>query len=187
MFVRVALERRSDRIRPRVEIARRLVSGGIRELTLADTVGAADPRTVGERVARVANELPNVPLSLHVHDTAGYGLANVYAASTAGVATFEGALAGLGGCPFAPGATGNLDLVKMARFLPAAVRRSTSTSMRSSARRTSYAKPSAAERRSPRHWHTRTDGKRDCLPRNISSGSSRASSWAASSNSTTYS
>ncbi len=100
-----------------VEIARRLVSGGIRELTLADTVGAADPRTVGERVARVANELPNVPLSLHVHDTAGYGLANVYAASTAGVATFEGALAGLGGCPFAPGATGNLDLVKMARFL----------------------------------------------------------------------
>ncbi|GAC1625442.1 MAG: hypothetical protein NVS4B5_17310 [Vulcanimicrobiaceae bacterium] len=58
----------------------------------------------------------DVPLALHLHDSYGYALANVYAGLEAGVRVFEAALAGLGGCPFAPDAPGNLDLQKLAAF-----------------------------------------------------------------------
>lgn len=99
-----------------VEIVKRFADGGVDGATLADTVGRADPRTVAATVDAVSTAT-NLPLSLHLHDAHGYALANVYAGLEAGVRSFEGALAGLGGCPWAPGAPGNLDLEKLARFL----------------------------------------------------------------------
>lgn len=79
------------------------------ELTLADTTGMADPSHVGRFAKRCLAEFGNsVKWSFHGHDTAGFGIANVLAALDAGVRSFDGAAAGLGGCPFAPGATGNI-------------------------------------------------------------------------------
>ena len=91
--------------------------GGARLITLADTVGRADPRTVAKRTRAVRAVSRDVPLALHLHDSFGYALANIYAGLEAGVRVFEAALAGLGGCPFAPDAPGNLDLQKLAMFL----------------------------------------------------------------------
>jgi hydroxymethylglutaryl-CoA lyase len=99
-----------------VEIASHFAAGGAANLTLADTVGRADPRTVAATVDAVARAT-GLPLSLHLHDAHGYALANVYAGLEAGVRAFEGALAGLGGCPWAPGAPGNIDLERLAGFL----------------------------------------------------------------------
>jgi hydroxymethylglutaryl-CoA lyase len=99
-----------------VRIVRRFAAGGVNGVTLADTVGFADPRTVAGTVAAV-RAATGIPLSLHLHDAHGYALANVYAGLEAGVRSFEGALAGLGGCPWAPGAPGNLDLERLNRFL----------------------------------------------------------------------
>jgi hydroxymethylglutaryl-CoA lyase len=99
-----------------VEIVARFARGGVNGVTIADTVGLADPRTVAKTVAAVRAET-GLPLSLHLHDAHGYALANVYAGLEAGVRSFEGALAGLGGCPWAPGAPGNLDLEKLNGFL----------------------------------------------------------------------
>ncbi|MDE2571458.1 MAG: hydroxymethylglutaryl-CoA lyase [bacterium] len=99
-------------------IARRYAEGGCTLITLADTIGRADPYTVATRIDQVAASL-RVPLSLHLHDSFGYALANVYAGLLRGVRRFEGALAGLGGCPFAPGAPGNLDLERLNRFISA--------------------------------------------------------------------
>lgn len=79
------------------------------ELTLADTTGMADPQHVGRFARRCLAEFGNsVQWAFHGHDTAGFGIANVLAALDAGVRSFDGAAAGLGGCPFAPGATGNI-------------------------------------------------------------------------------
>jgi hydroxymethylglutaryl-CoA lyase len=100
-----------------IDMVRRLADGGVRMVSLCDTVGNADPVTVGRRVDEVRDAFPQLPLSLHLHDAAGYALANIYAGLERGVRTFEGALGGLGGCPFAPGAQGNLDSEKLARFL----------------------------------------------------------------------
>ena len=93
------------------------VHGGARIITLADTVGRADPRTVAKRIDAVRAVSRDVPLALHLHDSFGYALANIYAGLEAGVRVFEAALAGLGGCPFAPDAPGNLDLQKLAKFV----------------------------------------------------------------------
>jgi len=101
-----------------VEIATRFARGGCAVVTLADTVGRADPRTVARRVAEVS-AATDVRLALHLHDSFGFALANVYAGLERGVRRFESALAGLGGCPFAPGAPGNLDTEKLAHFLNA--------------------------------------------------------------------
>ncbi|MGP6191013.1 MAG: hydroxymethylglutaryl-CoA lyase [Vulcanimicrobiaceae bacterium] len=100
-----------------VDILGRLVRGGVRLVSVCDTVGSADPVTVGRRIDEVRGAFPELTLSLHLHDAAGYALANVYAGLERGVRMFEGALGGLGGCPFAPGAQGNLDSEKLARFL----------------------------------------------------------------------
>lgn len=88
-----------------LERYRRMQIGGV---TLADTTGMADPRLVSERVARVFAEHPDIELTLHFHNTRGMGLANVLAAWQAGATRFDAALGGVGGCPFAPGATGNI-------------------------------------------------------------------------------
>lgn len=89
---------------------------GFNGITLADTTGMANPRQVGTLVAAVRRAFGAVPLTLHFHNTRGMGLANVLAALDEGAVRFDAALGGLGGCPFAPGATGNItteDLVHM--------------------------------------------------------------------------
>lgn len=81
---------------------------GVRGLTLADTTGMADPQQVADLVSRVLAEHAGAPLTLHFHNTRGMGLANVLAAWQSGATRFDAALGGIGGCPFAPGATGNI-------------------------------------------------------------------------------
>src|SRR6185437_11263243 len=94
----------------------RYVDLGVAGVTLADTTGMANPRQVEALVRRVRERWPELDLALHFHNTRGMGLANVLAGLSAGVVRYEGCLGGLGGCPFAPGATGNIcteDLVHM--------------------------------------------------------------------------
>ena len=89
---------------------------GVRHLGVADTVGVADPRLVFETMSGLKERLPSITLGLHLHNTRGMALANVLAALQAGVTEFDSSVGGLGGCPFAPGATGNIsteDLVHM--------------------------------------------------------------------------
>ncbi|MFK8250127.1 hydroxymethylglutaryl-CoA lyase [Ancylobacter terrae] len=93
-----------------------LLTLGVGSVTLADTTGMANPRQVARLVDRVRRQFGALPLTLHFHDTRGMGLANVLAALDAGADRFDASLGGLGGCPFAPGATGNIsteDLVHM--------------------------------------------------------------------------
>jgi hydroxymethylglutaryl-CoA lyase len=94
----------------------RYVDLGVAGVTLADTTGMANPRQVEALVRRVRERWPELELALHFHNTRGMGLANVLAGLSPGVVRYEGCLGGLGGCPFAPGATGNIcteDLVHM--------------------------------------------------------------------------
>ena len=86
------------------------------ELTLADTIGVATPADVAERVAAVKARFPGLPLRLHLHNTRNTGVANAWAGLMAGVTSFDASLGGVGGCPFAPRATGNVateDLIYM--------------------------------------------------------------------------
>lgn len=99
-----------------VELVDRYLALGVGGITLADTTGMANPRQVGRLVRRVLARVPAQGLTLHFHNTRGLGLANVLAAYDAGARRFDAALGGLGGCPFAPGASGNIcteDLVNM--------------------------------------------------------------------------
>lgn len=91
-----------------VRIAAACVEAGADVIGLADTVGFAGPDQVHDVCRRVQQELGDVTLSIHLHDTRGMGIANASAALDAGIRVIDGALAGLGGCPFAPGATGNV-------------------------------------------------------------------------------
>ena len=97
------------------EVAREAVAAGIDELALADTLGSAVPREVSERVEAV-RDLP-APLRLHLHETRHTGLANALAAVEAGVTVLDSSAAGLGGCPFAPGAAGNVATEDLAWML----------------------------------------------------------------------
>jgi hydroxymethylglutaryl-CoA lyase len=81
---------------------------GVSSVSLGDTIGVATPAQVAALVGRVAAAHPGVHIALHLHDTRGMGLANVLAGMDAGITTFDAAIGGLGGCPFAPGATGNI-------------------------------------------------------------------------------
>ena len=78
------------------------------EIALADTIGVADPAHVTRLVARVATAISPIPVRVHFHNTRGTGLANVWAAIQAGARIVDASLGGLGGCPFAPGAAGNV-------------------------------------------------------------------------------
>ncbi len=91
-----------------IQIAEILASQGVDEINLADTVGYGDPAQVGRIFTDVQKAVGALPLAAHFHDTRGLGLANVMAALDAGVRRFDSALGGLGGCPFAPGASGNI-------------------------------------------------------------------------------
>ncbi len=81
---------------------------GVAEIALADTIGAADPWAVKQRLATARAAAPAARLRVHFHDTRGAGLANAFAAVEAGVRVLDSSCGGLGGCPFAPGATGNV-------------------------------------------------------------------------------
>ncbi len=94
----------------------RYVELGVDSVTLADTTGMADPALVLSLCSGVRERFPDLELALHFHNTRGMGLANVLSGLAAGVRRYEACLGGLGGCPFAPGATGNIcteDLVHM--------------------------------------------------------------------------
>ena len=91
-----------------VRYAVALVAAGADELVVPDTVGYADPAQVRAVFRAVFAELGDFPVAAHFHDTRGTGLANVTAALDCGVRRFDASLAGIGGCPFAPGATGNI-------------------------------------------------------------------------------
>ncbi|HYE56928.1 MAG TPA: hydroxymethylglutaryl-CoA lyase [Rhodothermales bacterium] len=90
------------------DLARRFADAGLESLSLADSTGLANPVSIRSRVRAVQEAVPNVALVLHLHDTRGAGLANVVAALEEGVTRFDTSLGGLGGCPFIPGATGNI-------------------------------------------------------------------------------
>lgn len=78
------------------------------ELALADTIGVATPVDISARIAAVRAEFPDVPIRLHLHNTRNTGLANAWAGVHAGVASLDSSFGGVGGCPFAPAATGNI-------------------------------------------------------------------------------
>jgi hydroxymethylglutaryl-CoA lyase len=99
-----------------VALAREAAALGVAEIALADTIGVADPWTVRRRVEAVRRVSGDIPLRLHFHDTRNTGLANAFAGIEAGVTILDASCGGLGGCPFAPEATGNIgteDLVYM--------------------------------------------------------------------------
>lgn len=91
-----------------VAMARELVAAGAREISLADTAGMADPFQVRRLIRKVRAAVGDTPLALHLHDTRGLGIANLLAAWECGVRRFDVAAGGLGGCPFIPGAAGNV-------------------------------------------------------------------------------
>jgi hydroxymethylglutaryl-CoA lyase len=105
----VALERVVDVVRAAGELS-------VPEIAVADTIGVADPWTVRKRIEAARKAAPNAKLRMHFHDTRNTGLANAYASVEAGVDILDASCGGLGGCPFAPNATGNIgteDLVYM--------------------------------------------------------------------------
>ncbi|HWX25422.1 MAG TPA: hydroxymethylglutaryl-CoA lyase [Vicinamibacteria bacterium] len=91
-----------------VDVARKLLDLGCQEISIGDTIGVAVPSQVADVVGRLQGAMPNKCLAVHFHDTRGTALANVLAALEAGVAIVDSAAGGLGGCPYAPGASGNL-------------------------------------------------------------------------------
>lgn len=99
-----------------VELVERMFEMGVYEVSLGDTVGLANPIQVRNLVKRLETSVSLDKLALHMHDTRGTALANIFAGLEAGITTFDSAFGGLGGCPYAPGASGNLateDLVYM--------------------------------------------------------------------------
>ncbi|HUD29149.1 MAG TPA: hydroxymethylglutaryl-CoA lyase [Novosphingobium sp.] len=91
-----------------VAMARRLAEAGPREIALADTIGVASPGQVDALVRAVAEAVGPIPVRVHFHNTRGSGLANAWIAVAAGASVVDTSLGGLGGCPFAPKATGNV-------------------------------------------------------------------------------
>lgn len=91
-----------------VEMAKRAADAEPREIALADTIGVGVPAEVSEMVGRVREAVGALPVRVHFHNTRGTGIANVWAAVNEGAATVDASLGGLGGCPFAPGAAGNV-------------------------------------------------------------------------------
>jgi hydroxymethylglutaryl-CoA lyase len=98
------------------DLVHRVFEMGAYEVSLGDTIGIANPRQVRNLIRRLSQDIPVSQLALHLHDTRGTALANVLAGFDEGVRVFDSAFGGLGGCPYAPGASGNLateDLVYM--------------------------------------------------------------------------
>lgn len=100
-----------------LDMARRAADARPVEVALADTIGVAAPCQVSELVGRVAEAIAPVPVRIHLHDTRGTGIANVWAAIEAGARVVDASIGGAGGCPFAPGATGNVATEDVAYLL----------------------------------------------------------------------
>ncbi len=100
-----------------IEIARRGADLGCGEICLGDTTGMANPRQVYHLFRDLAAALPGVAVAVHLHNTRGAGAANLVAALQAGVTIFDASIGGLGGCPYAPGATGNVSTEDMVHML----------------------------------------------------------------------
>jgi hydroxymethylglutaryl-CoA lyase len=99
-----------------LDIARKLLAMGCYEISLGDTIGVGNPRQTRDILQLFSSEIAPDKLALHMHDTRGTALANVLVGLELGIRTFDAAIGGLGGCPYAPGAAGNLateDLVYM--------------------------------------------------------------------------
>jgi len=90
------------------KVAERLYAMGCYEISLGDTIGVGTPAKVLEMINAVSQAVPIAHLALHCHDTYGQALANIYAALTVGLTTIDSSVAGLGGCPYAKGASGNV-------------------------------------------------------------------------------
>jgi len=100
-----------------LRLAARMQAAAADEIVIADTIGSASPGQVKQRFAALRGVVPIERLAVHLHDTRGMGVANAWAALEAGVRRFDASVGGIGGCPFAPGAAGNVateDLVLMA-------------------------------------------------------------------------
>jgi hydroxymethylglutaryl-CoA lyase len=91
-----------------LRVTQRLLEHGVSEVAISDTIGIATPSDVYKLMSSLLREIPVERLALHFHDTRGTALANVLAGLEMGVSTFDSSAGGLGGCPYAPGATGNL-------------------------------------------------------------------------------
>jgi hydroxymethylglutaryl-CoA lyase len=91
-----------------VELARALRELGCYQISLGDTIGVANPRQTRDVLSRVIAEIPKPEVAVHFHDTRGTALANILVAVEMGITTVDSALGGLGGCPYAPGASGNV-------------------------------------------------------------------------------
>jgi hydroxymethylglutaryl-CoA lyase len=91
-----------------IDLVRRMADAGAQEIALADTIGVAVPAQVADLVGAVITAIAPIPIRLHLHDTRGLAPANAWAGYQEGCRTFDSALGGLGGCPFAPGAAGNV-------------------------------------------------------------------------------
>ncbi|MEM8577657.1 MAG: hydroxymethylglutaryl-CoA lyase [Pseudomonadota bacterium] len=100
-------------------VARALHEMGCYEISLGDTIGAGTPQTTAAMLVAVQAEVPDATLAGHFHDTGGRALANIDAALAAGVRVFDSAVGGLGGCPYAPGASGNVATEAVAAHLRA--------------------------------------------------------------------
>ena len=91
-----------------IEYTSELLNAGAAQVIVADTIGSANPATVTELMTQMVNEFGAQRLACHFHDTRGMGLTNVYAALQTGIRHFDASIGGLGGCPFSPGASGNV-------------------------------------------------------------------------------
>lgn len=91
-----------------LSVSEELFSLGIYELSLGDTIGVANPKQVEDVLTEVLKRFPSEKIAMHFHNTSGTALANVLVALNLGITNFDSALGGLGGCPYAPGASGNL-------------------------------------------------------------------------------
>ena len=99
-----------------VRVAQRLLDRGCDEVSIADTIGSATPEETQRLLAAVVTELPIDRVALHFHDTRGQAIENIDRAFAAGIRIFDSAAGGLGGCPFAPGAAGNVATEKVVAF-----------------------------------------------------------------------
>lgn len=97
-------------------VVRHFAKHGVDEISIGDTNGQANPKIVFERFSQLKADFPEMTFVAHFHDTNGFAYANIIAALQAGVTKFDSSVAGLGGCPFSPGATGNVATEKVVQL-----------------------------------------------------------------------
>lgn len=100
-----------------IEVALRLLEMGCYEISLGDTIGAANPDTTYKLISSMLNYVPTTVLAGHFHDTKNHALENIQVCLDAGIRTFDSSVGGLGGCPYAEGAKGNVDTMSVAKLV----------------------------------------------------------------------